>query len=161
PKITDFGLAKQVQRDSGLTASGQVMGTPSYMPPEQAAGRTDAIGPAADIYSLGAILYCLLAGPPPVPAARVMGNLKQGPRPRAGPPAAAQRRRAARPGDDLHEVPAKRAGEALRLRQRPERRPPAFPERRADSRPAGRAHRTRLALGSAEPRRGWIDPVVA
>jgi serine/threonine protein kinase len=54
PKVSDFGLAKQVQRDSGLTASGQVMGTPSYMPPEQAAGRITAIGPAADIYSLGA-----------------------------------------------------------------------------------------------------------
>src|SRR5262245_25725156 len=77
PKITDFGLAKQVQRDSGVTASGQGMGTPSYMPPEQAAGRTDAIGPAADIYSLGAILYCLLAGRPPFQAASVMETLKQ------------------------------------------------------------------------------------
>jgi WD40 repeat protein/serine/threonine protein kinase len=77
PRVTDFGLAKQLQRDSGLTASGQVMGTPSYMPPEQAAGRTDAIGPAADVYALGAILYCLLTGRPPFQAASVMETLQQ------------------------------------------------------------------------------------
>ena len=70
-KVTDFGLAKKLQSDSGLTASGQIMGTPSYMPPEQAQGRTD-IGPLADVYSLGAMLYCLLTGGPPFQAASVM-----------------------------------------------------------------------------------------
>ena len=75
-KVTDFGLAKQVKGDSGLTATGQVMGTPSYMPPEQAAGRAD-IGPAADIYSLGAILYCLIVGRPPFQSANTMDVLKQ------------------------------------------------------------------------------------
>jgi len=77
PKITDFGLAKQVRRDSGLTATGQVIGTPGYMPPEQAEGRSDAVGPAADIYSLGAILYCLLTGRPPFQAAGIMETLHQ------------------------------------------------------------------------------------
>src|SRR5262249_18060771 len=61
PRVTDFGLAKKLQADSGLTASGQIMGTPSYMPPEQAQGRAD-IGPPADVYALGAVLYCLLTG---------------------------------------------------------------------------------------------------
>lgn len=65
PRITDFGLAKTIRDDRGLTATGQVMGTPSYMPPEQASGRGEQIGPAADVYSLGAILYCLLTGRPP------------------------------------------------------------------------------------------------
>ena len=51
PRVTDFGLAKKLERDSGLTASGQIMGTPSYMPPEQASGRLD-VGPLADVYSL-------------------------------------------------------------------------------------------------------------
>ncbi len=62
-KIADFGLAKQI--DSGLTISGAVLGTPSYMAPEQALGNSRQIGPSADIYGLGAILYELLTGVPP------------------------------------------------------------------------------------------------
>ena len=58
PRVTDFGLAKKVQGDSGLTGSGQIMGTPSYMPPEQAGGKRGEVGPAADVYALGATLYC-------------------------------------------------------------------------------------------------------
>ena len=65
PRITDFGLAKRVRADPDLTGSGQVLGTPGYMPPEQATGRLAEIGPASDIYALGAILYEVLAGRPP------------------------------------------------------------------------------------------------
>src|SRR5262249_22001045 len=64
PKITDFGLAKNLD-GSGLTASGVVLGTPSYMAPEQAGGRKGMIGPPTDVYALGAILYELLTGRPP------------------------------------------------------------------------------------------------
>ncbi len=63
PKVTDFGLAKRLEEgDSGQTRTGAVMGTPSYMAPEQAAGRTRQIGPATDVYALGAILYECLTG---------------------------------------------------------------------------------------------------
>ncbi len=64
PKITDFGLAKRLD-EAGQTLSGVVMGTPSYMPPEQAQGRTRDIGPWTDVYALGAILYECLTGRPP------------------------------------------------------------------------------------------------
>ena len=65
PYLTDFGLAKILAPDVQLTATGVIAGTPAYMAPEQAAGRSREVGPATDIYSLGAILYELLTGQPP------------------------------------------------------------------------------------------------
>jgi len=77
PRVTDFGLAKKVQGDSGLTGSGQIMGTPSYMPPEQAGGRRGDVGVAADVYSLGATLYALITGRPPFQAATAVDTVLQ------------------------------------------------------------------------------------
>jgi WD40 repeat protein len=64
PKITDFGLARKLD-DAGQTVSGAVVGTPSYMPPEQACGKVKEAGPQADVYALGAILYEMVTGRPP------------------------------------------------------------------------------------------------
>jgi serine/threonine-protein kinase len=77
PQITDFGLARQASRDDSITASGAVLGTPSYMAPEQASGERDAIGPATDVHGLGAILYELLAGRPPFRMATTMETVMQ------------------------------------------------------------------------------------
>jgi tRNA A-37 threonylcarbamoyl transferase component Bud32/outer membrane protein assembly factor BamB len=77
PKITDFGLARQMHIEEGRTQSGAVLGTPSYMAPEQAAGRTREVGPLADVYALGAILYELLTGRPPFRGDTVMETLEQ------------------------------------------------------------------------------------
>ena len=77
PKIADFGLAKRVDEDSSQTQSGTILGTPSYMAPEQASGRNREIGPAADIYSLGAILYELLVGRPPFKASNPIDTVRQ------------------------------------------------------------------------------------
>jgi serine/threonine-protein kinase len=77
PKITDFGLAKRLEEDSGQTRSGTVLGTPSYMAPEQAEGRTEDVGPLSDVYSLGAILYEMLTGRAPFKAGSLLDTLQQ------------------------------------------------------------------------------------
>jgi tetratricopeptide (TPR) repeat protein len=77
PKITDFGLAKRLEGDAGQTQSGAVMGTPSYMAPEQAAGKVKEVGPPADVYALGAILYECLTGRPPFRGETVVATLQQ------------------------------------------------------------------------------------
>ncbi len=83
PHVTDFGLAKRYEtagaanEASQLTATGQVLGTPSYMPPEQASGKVKSIGPLSDVYSLGAVLYCLITGRPPFQAASPLDTLLQ------------------------------------------------------------------------------------
>jgi serine/threonine protein kinase len=77
PKIADFGLARQLDVDSGQTHTGAIMGTPSYMAPEQASGETHRAGPAADVYALGAILYECLTGRPPFKGANIAETLEQ------------------------------------------------------------------------------------
>src|SRR5262249_36903131 len=77
PKVTDFGLARQLDADSDRTHLGVVMGTPSYMAPEQAEGRANSAGTAADTYALGAILYECLTGRPPFKGATPLEPLDQ------------------------------------------------------------------------------------
>lgn len=76
-RVTDFGLAKQLDRDYSLTETGQILGSIDYMPPEQAEARHERMGPASDVYSIGAILYELLAGKPPFRSESFLETLRQ------------------------------------------------------------------------------------
>jgi WD40 repeat protein/tRNA A-37 threonylcarbamoyl transferase component Bud32 len=77
PKVTDFGLAKLMEREAGLTRTGDIMGTPSYMAPEQASGTPADVTAAADLYALGAILYEMLTGRPPFKGSTPLSTLSQ------------------------------------------------------------------------------------
>ncbi len=77
PKITDFGLAKRLESDSSQTKSGTLMGTPNYMAPEQARGEVREVGPLADVYALGVILYEMLTGRTPFMGASILDTLQQ------------------------------------------------------------------------------------
>ncbi len=77
PKIADFGLARRMEDQSHLTQDGTILGTPSYMAPEQASGNSNAIGPLSDVYALGAILFELLTGRPPFKGATVWEVIQQ------------------------------------------------------------------------------------
>ena len=90
PKVTDFGLAKRLDIDSAQTVDGTVMGTPSYMPPEQALGQTLLIGPKSDVFSLGAILYELLSGRAPFRGETVLETLELAQRSEPPPPSRIQ-----------------------------------------------------------------------
>src|SRR5262249_45259363 len=139
-KISDFGLAKKLD-EAGQTHTGDVMGTPSYMAPEQAQGKKQ-VGPSADIYALGAILYEMLTGRPPFLGATALDTLLEQGTNEAGPP----RKLNDRIEPDLeticlkclHKEPNRRYGNALALAEDLERWLAGMP---IQARPIGRMER--------------------
>ena len=138
-KITDFGLAKKLD-DAGQTRSGAVMGTPSYMAPEQASGKGKEVEPAADVYALGAILYELLTGRPPFRAATALDTMLQVVADERKPPRQSAAADAAGHGDDLPEMSPKGGEKAIYHGGGAGRRPGPIRARRAGAGPPGGAH---------------------
>src|SRR5262249_23472339 len=150
--VTDFGLARPIEGDSGLTQSGAVVGTPSYMAPEQAGARK-GLSTAADVYSLGAVLYECLTGRPPFPGGTPVQTVlhvpEREPRPPATPPPPPRPRASCPPRSALQAAPPPPPPE----RRRPGRRPGARAEGRADPGPPGGGRRAAGEVGAAPPRR--------
>ena len=155
PKIADFGLAKRTDDDSSQTQSGAILGTPSYMAPEQAGGKNREIGPAVDIYALGAILYELLVGRPPFKAGNPIDTVRQVIEQEPVPP----RQLEPRVPYDLETIclkclekdPARRFAH----RRRAGGRPAAIRGRRPDSRPADAGLGARLEMGQTPQDHRW------
>ena len=157
PHVTDFGLAKRLDGSQEATQSGALLGTPSYMSPEQASGSRGAISTSTDVYGLGTILYALLAGRAPFAGTTLVDTLEMVRNQTPEPPTLLNSRV---PRDleiiclkCLEKEPQRRYQSALALADDLER----WLERHADPRAAGRRGHSRLAMVPAQPgaRRRW------
>ncbi len=152
-KIADFGLVKRLEADSVQTGTGWILGSPSYMAPEQTTGAEKA-GPAADQYALGAALYEMLTGRPPFRGSSIIDTLDLI---RTAEPVAPSQLLPRMPGD-LETICLKatpeRSRPALRRRRGAGRRPAPLPRRRADRGPARLSPRAGVALVPAQPGSG-------
>jgi serine/threonine protein kinase len=123
PHLTDFGLARLVEHGSTVTGSLEVMGTPSYMAPEQAVGNNAGVSRATDVYGLGAVLYELLTGHPPFAGGNNLRNNPTAARFRAAPTAPVEPENRSRSFRCLPEVSRERSAVPLLISARPGRRP--------------------------------------
>ena len=159
-RITDFGLAKRVGGDSDLTITGQIIGTPSYMSPEQAAAHHTLIGPTSDVYAARRDPLRASHRPPAIPQRLGRRNAPPGPTRRPRPPAALEPATAGGPGNDLPQMPRKRTPSALRLGTGIRRRVWPISARRTDPRPPGQHASTRMALVQTAAGHGVVPTAV-
>ena len=153
PHVTDFGLAKRVEADVELTASGAILGTPAYMSPEQATGRRGAVTTASDVYGLGAVLYALLTGRAPFGGDSVVETIDAVRNRPPEPPRRLNAVGAPRPGDDLPEVPGEGPAPPVPHGPGAGRRPAGLAREPADRGAAGRGRPSGPGSGAGGGRR--------
>ena len=149
PKITDFGLAKRLDEHGPRSYSGELVGTPSYMAPEQAVAASRKIGPATDVYALGAILYEMLTGRPPFKGATHTGHRAASAARGAGASQSIAVQVAGRPGDDLPEMSGEGTGRRYASAVGAGRRSAPLSPGCSHQGAAGRSRGARLEVGTA------------
>ena len=150
PHLTDFGLARLLDTQSSVTRTIDVLGTPSYMAPEQAAGETIKLSKATDVYGLGAVLYQLLTDQPPFAGGTTYETIRllRDTEPRAAAPVKSESR--SRPLDDLPQVSRERSTAPLLVRSGAGRRPRTLAKARANLREAKWVFHAWPQMGSTE-----------
>ena len=150
PHLTDFGLARLLDAQSSVTRTIDVLGTPSYMAPEQAAGETTKLSKATDVYGLGAVLYQLLTGQPPFAGGTTYETIRllRETEPRA--PRLLNPKNRSRSFSDLFEVPGERSSTPILIGSRTGRRPRTLAKARADPRKTKWLVHTRPQMGPPE-----------
>ena len=150
PHLTDFGLARLVETESTVTRTLEVLGTPSYMAPEQAAGNKAKLTSATDVYGLGAVLYQLLTGHPPFAGGTTYETVRMVLETRAAATTAVEPESRSRPGDDLPEVSREGSGAPLLVRSRARRRFGTLAKARTNSGAADRPLHPRKEMDATE-----------
>ena len=160
PHLSDFGLARLVETESTVTQTRDVMGTPSYMAPEQAVGDNAAISSATDVYGLGAVLYQLLTGHPPFAGGTSYETIKLLLDTEPRQPRLLKSENRSRSFHDLSEVSGERSKAPLLDRSRAGRRPRALAKARANSGAADRNFGARQKVGAAKSNYGDRSSVI-
>ena len=150
PHLTDFGLARLVESESSVTRTLEVLGTPSYMAPEQAVGNNAAVSSATDVYGLGAVLYQLLTGQPPFAGGATYETIRLLLGHRAATTAPLESENRSRPLNNLPQVSRERSKAPILFRSRAGRRSRTLAKARADSGATHWGCRPRQKMGATQ-----------
>ena len=160
PHLTDFGLARLVEAESTVTGTLEVLGTPSYMAPEQAVGNKAQLTSATDVYGLGAVLYQLLTEHPPFAGGTTYETIKLAAGERAAAAAVVESKNRSRPFNNLSQVPGERSKAPVFFRSGTCRRPRTLAKARADSGTPHRNFHSSTQMGASKSSYYCLDWII-